>query len=475
MAKTVTKIDAIPVPVKRKKVAAYARVSMESERLQHSLSAQVSYYSELIQSNPEWEYAGVYADSGISGTETEKRSEFNRLMEDCENHLVDIVLTKSISRFARNTVDLLNTVRHLKELGVEVRFEKEGINSMSGDGELMLSILASFAQEESHSISENCKWGIRKMYEQGKPRNCMLYGYRVVNGKLTIKEDEAEVVRHIFQLFLEGDSCYVISQKLEKEGAKSYRGKPFKDAVIMRMIRQEKYTGCTMGQKFYAENHITHKQVKNKGELPMYYMEQTHPAIISYETFQAAQEEFAKRYGVEVKNGIAETASYLHHTETTGKKDPPHRSPQWSEERRKSHHDYFSKRENNDNEYAFSRFITCEGCGCHLWAHRHHYSDGTEDVKWVCNDHRLFSPESDRSCQLRESVLKKQIAEEMGMAEFDENEMHKQLKGISAIKDRVTLHYKDGTIKTFVYVPPKMIRSTKEKADSKMKNERSEE
>ncbi|MCD8329977.1 MAG: recombinase family protein, partial [Lachnospiraceae bacterium] len=159
----ISKIEPIlPAAPKRKKVAAYARVSRDTERLMHSISAQVSYYSGLIQNNPEWEYAGVYADFGITGTNTSKRNEFNRLIADCEAGRIDIVLTKSISRFARNTVDLLETVRHLKDLGIEVRFEKENINSFSEDGELMLSLLASFAQEESRSISENCKWGIRR-------------------------------------------------------------------------------------------------------------------------------------------------------------------------------------------------------------------------------------------------------------------------------------------------------------------------
>ena len=156
-----------PVLPRRKRVAAYARVSMECERLMHSMSAQISYYSELIQKNPEWEYAGVYADNFISGTETKKRQEFQRMISDCEKGLIDIILCKSISRFARNTVDLLETIRHLKDIGVEVRFEKENINSLSGDGELMLTILASFAQEESRSLSENVKWGIRKRFEKG--------------------------------------------------------------------------------------------------------------------------------------------------------------------------------------------------------------------------------------------------------------------------------------------------------------------
>ena len=179
--KTVEKIERkSPARPRRKRVAAYARVSVESARMQHSLSAQISYYSALIQKTPEWEYAGVYADYGISGTGMRDRDEFNRMLADCEAGRIDIILTKSIQRFARNTVDLLNTVRHLKELGIEVRFEKENINSMSGDGELMLSILASFAQEESRSISENSKWGIRKRFQSGEigAANKHILGYR---------------------------------------------------------------------------------------------------------------------------------------------------------------------------------------------------------------------------------------------------------------------------------------------------------
>ena len=174
----ITKLEqSVPEITAKKKVAAYARISMESERMNHSLSAQISYYNGLIQKTPEWEFAGVYADDGISGTGIAKRSEFQRMVADCEAGKIDIVLTKSIQRFARNTVDLLETVRHLKDIGVEVRFEKENISSMSGDGELMLSILASFAQEESRSISENVKWGTRKRFEQGIPNGqFQIYG-----------------------------------------------------------------------------------------------------------------------------------------------------------------------------------------------------------------------------------------------------------------------------------------------------------
>ena len=204
----ISKIEpTVPAIKQLKKVAAYARVSMQSERMMHSLSAQISYYSKLIQKNPDWEYAGVYADDFISGTNTVKRDEFKRMLVDCEEGKIDIILTKSISRFARNTVDLLETVRHLKAKDIEVRFEKENINSMSGDGELMLSILASFAQEESRSISENIRWATKKRFEKGIPNGKFkIFGYRWEDDKLVPVPEEAEIVKRIYQNFLDGKS-----------------------------------------------------------------------------------------------------------------------------------------------------------------------------------------------------------------------------------------------------------------------------
>ena len=201
----ITKLETKKIDLpKLKRVAAYARVSVERGRTLHSYSAQVSYYNDLIQKNPEWEFAGVYADLGISGTGIEKRNDFKRLLQDCEEGKIDIILTKSVSRFARNTVDLLKVVRRLKELGIEVRFEKEGINSLTGDGELMLSILASFAQEETISISNNVKWGIRKKFEKGIPNGGLnIYGYRWKNKKLEVVPEEAEVVKYIYDNYLQ--------------------------------------------------------------------------------------------------------------------------------------------------------------------------------------------------------------------------------------------------------------------------------
>ena len=223
----------------RKRVAAYARVSVDTEQLMHSLSAQVSYYSNLIQGTPEWEYVGVYIDAGITGTDTKPRERFQEMIADCESGKIDIILTKSISRFARNTVDLLATVRHLKELGVEVRFEREHVNTFTSDGEVMLSILASFAEQESISLSQNIKWRVRKNYEQGKPHaHLKLYGYRWEGDERVIEPDEAEVVRFIFAEYLSGKSFREIATELDEKEIRSVRGtEHFSPQTIRKMIR----------------------------------------------------------------------------------------------------------------------------------------------------------------------------------------------------------------------------------------------
>ena len=296
MAK-VTKIEPqIPALPTRKKVAAYARVSMETERLHHSLSSQVSYYSELIQKNPEWEYVGVYADEGITGTIAKKRDEFQRLIADCEAGKIDIVLTKSISRFARNTVDLLKTVRHLKELGISVRFEKENIDSLSGDGEVMLTLLASFAQSESESISNNVKWGTRKRMEQGIPNgHFRVYGYRWEGDQLVIVPEEAAIVKRIYQNFLDGKSRLETEREFAAEGITTREGCRWVDSNIKVVLSNITYTGNMLLQKEYIADPISKKRKKNRGELPQYFIEDTHEAIIDMETFQYVQDEMARR------------------------------------------------------------------------------------------------------------------------------------------------------------------------------------
>lgn len=286
----------VPAIKQLKKVAAYARVSMQSERMMHSLSAQISYYSKLIQKNPDWEYAGVYADDFISGTNTVKRDEFKRMLADCEEGKIDIILTKSISRFARNTVDLLETVRDLKAKGIEVRFEKENISSMSGDGELMLSILASFAQEESRSISENIRWATKKRFEQGIPNGKFrIFGYRWDEDQLVIEPSEAAIVKRIFQNFLDGKSRLETEKEFAAEGITTANGCRWVDSNIKVVLTNITYTGNLLLQKEFIEDPITKRRKKNRGEMPQYFVENTHEPIIDMETFQYVQDEIARR------------------------------------------------------------------------------------------------------------------------------------------------------------------------------------
>ena len=296
MAKTIRKIEAqAPVMTKKKRVAAYARVSMDTERLENSLSAQISYYSALIQKNPCWEYAGVFADNGISGTSTD-RTEFQRLMAECEAGHIDIILTKSISRFARNTLDTLTAVRRLRELGIEVQFEKEHIHTLSDKGELLLTLLASFAQEESRSISENVKWGIRKRMKQGIPNGRFrILGYRWQEDKLVIVPEEATIVRRIYQDFLDGKSRLETERALNAEGIRTLNGCCFQDSSIKTILTNITYTGNLLLQKEYITDPINGKRRKNHGELPQYYVEDTHEAIIDQATFDYVQQEMARR------------------------------------------------------------------------------------------------------------------------------------------------------------------------------------
>ena len=293
--KMIRKLKPAAAMPRLERVAAYCRVSSGKDAMLHSLSAQVSHYSEFIQRRPGWAYAGVYADEALTGTKDD-RPEFQRLLADCREGKIDRVLTKSVSRFARNTVTLLETVRELKELGVAVYFEEQNIDSLSGDGELMLTILASFAQEESKSVSDNCKWRIRKDFSEGKPMNLpLLYGYRREKGRIVIDEEEAEIVRFIFRSCLNGMGKGRITEALREQGVPCRLGGEWQTETVGGILKNEKYTGDALLQKTYIENHLTKRKCLNRGELPQYYAENTHPAIIDHETYERVQALIAER------------------------------------------------------------------------------------------------------------------------------------------------------------------------------------
>ena len=292
--KQIRKITRTKLPKqKRLKVAAYARVSHTN--LLHSLSNQVSYYNDFIGNNPDWEFKGVYVDGAISGRNASKRKEYQRLISDCRKGEIDIILTKSISRFGRNTVELLKTIRELKQLNISVRFEKENIDTLTTDGELLLTLLATLAEEESKTIGENIRWKIKKKFEQGMPHIKQdMYGYRFKETKYEIEPREAEIVKQIYAWYLEGEKPTFIARKLNEQGIKTRKGNQFSRSVIHKILLQEAYTGILILQKTY---HVGHKgrSVENKGERTKYIVENAHEAIISKEMFHKVQEEKSKR------------------------------------------------------------------------------------------------------------------------------------------------------------------------------------
>lgn len=288
--------------MKALRVAAYCRVSTLQEQQETSYEAQVNYYTEKIKSNLNWKLAGIYADDGKSATSTKKRSNFQAMIDDCMAGKIDMVITKSISRFARNTVDSLMNIRKLKEKNIAVFFEKEGINTLEGSGELLITILSSQAQEESRNISENCHWGIVRKFENGKVivNHSKFLGYtKDKEGNLVIVPEEAELVRRIFRLFLEGNSSYGIKRMLEADGILTVTGNTeWHATVIDKMLSNEKYMGDALMQKTYTVDFLTKKKVLNKGIVPKYYIEGNHEAIIPKELFNRVQEEKARRTAI---------------------------------------------------------------------------------------------------------------------------------------------------------------------------------
>ncbi len=397
-----------PVVQERKKVAAYARVSRGTERLIHSVSAQASYYSALIQRNPEWEYAGVYADTGISGTDTSKRGEFLRMLADCEAGKIDIIMTKSVSRFARNTVDLLETVRHLNSLGIEVRFEKEKIHSFSEDGELMLTLLASFAQEESRSISENVKWGVRKRFRSGEigTANKRILGYRYDDElrKYVIIPEEAEAVRRMFRMYLDGVSLREIGERMNKAGIRTTLGNDFGKASVRQLIFNEVYAGDIRRQKSYMADPIAKMKVKNCGELPQYYMADCHEAIIDRETFAKVRVEMERRAGLV------------------------------------------------NPAYPFTGKIKCGICGRNF-TRRKDTAKGKEYASWFCRAKK----EAGMTCASRnysEKKLMEICAGLLGTVRFDEEVFEKSVRLITAMPDgSLEIQYFNGETKLWeIYI-----------------------
>ena len=382
-----------------KRVAAYARVSSGKDAMLHSLSAQVSYYSELIQNHSGWQYAGVYADEALTGTK-DTRDNFQRLLTDCRAGKIDMVITKSISRFARNTVTLLETVRELKSLGVDVYFEEQNLHSISPDGEMMLTILASYAQEESLSASENQKWRIRKNFEAGIPWRGYMYGYRLSDGQYQIVPEEAEVICRIFAEHRDGSGYTAIANRLNEDHIPSPKGLTWSPPVVRKILSNYAYTGNLLLQTTYRENHLTKKLRVNKGELPMYHAEDTHDAIIDLTEFSSVQAEKERR-----------AAHY-----TNGIKAP-------------------------NTVYPFSGMLVCAGCG-----KNYRRKKTAAGPVWICSTFNSKGKAACPSKQIPEPTLMATAAEVLGIDEFDADAFLSRITDVCVENgNRLTFYFADGT------------------------------
>ncbi len=338
---------------KRLRVAAYCRVSTDEDEQINSYKAQIEYYTEKINKNPEWQMAGIFADEGISGTQAKKRPEFLKMIRLCRQGKIDLILTKSFSRFARNTVDSVDYIRELRALGIGVVSEKENMNTLNEDSEMLITILSCFAQAESESISKNVSWGVRQSFKNGKVpiKYSTLLGYKKGENDLPeIIPDEAEIVKEIFRSYLDGMSLKQIADSLNSRGVKTkHKNTTWKPEIVKGILKNEKYSGDAILQKTYVTDCITKKTRKNNGELPMYIVKNHHDPIISRNDFNRVQEEMARR---SAKRNIAEKLTKTEQGKYSAK-------------------------------YALSELLICGECGIHYrrvtWT-----AKGFKEIKWRC-------------------------------------------------------------------------------------------
>lgn len=364
----------------RRRVAAYARVSTDKDEQFTSYEAQIDYYTNYIKGRPDWEFVSVYSDEGKTGCNTSRREGFKRMVDDALDGKIDLIVTKSVSRFARNTVDSLTTIRKLKDKGVEVYFEKENIWTFDGKGELMLTIMSSLAQEESRSISENCAWGQRKRFADGKvsvPFGRFLGYDRGPDGNLVVNEEQAKVVRRIYAEFLRGYTPYAIANHLTADGIPTPGGKTvWGKGVVLSILTNEKYKGDALLQKVFTEDFISKKKVKNTGQVPQYYVEGNHEAIVSAETFDLVQEQIAARKpGANRYSGV----------------------------------------------HLFSGIVYCGDCGSLYGSKVWHATDKYRKVVWQCN--HKYEGAICRSPHMTEAELEAVVVKAMGRLSDDREEI----------------------------------------------------
>lgn len=379
------------------KVAAYCRVSTDRDEQATSYEAQVEHYTDYINKNSDWELAGVYADDGISGTNTKKREEFNRMIEDCMTGKIDMVITKSISRFARNTLDCLKYIRQLKDKGISVYFEKENINTLDAKGEVLLTIMASLAQQESQSLSQNVRLGIQFRYQQGKVQVCAnrFLGYdKDEDGNLVINQEEAKIVKRIYREYLEGASLLDICNSLMADGILTgAHKKKWIPSTVKKILTNEKYIGDALLQKTVTVDFLTKKRVANTGIVPQYYVEGCQEAIISKETFMMVQEEMA------------------------------HRANMYSGKSR--------KRRVYSSKYALSSIVICPNCG-DIYRRISWDNRGKHSIVWRCVNRVEHGPKACNAPTVKEEVLKAAVIKAINETLGQKSEIIARLKKSAA-------------------------------------------
>ena len=379
------------------RVAAYCRVSTDSEEQATSYEGQIEHYTDYIKNNPAWEFAGIFADEGITGTNTKKRVEFNRMIDECMAGNIDMIVTKSISRFARNTLDCLKYIRKLKNKNIPVFFEKESINTMEAKGEMLLTIMASLAQQESQSLSQNVKMGLQYRYQQGQVHvnhNRFLGYTKDADGNLVIDPEQAEIVRRIYREYLEGKSIKKIAIGLEADGILTGAGNPrWHSSTVNKILRNEKYIGDALLQKTYTTDFLSKKRINNNGIVPQYYVEGSHEAIIPKDVFLLVQEELVRRRMV-----------------NTGEK---------------------GKRHCYSCKHCFSQLVVCGECG-EIYRRVHWNNRGCKSVVWRCVSRLENTGHACHSRTVNETLLEQVAIDAINRALCDKDDFLKYLQVIVA-------------------------------------------
>lgn len=381
---------------RRKNVCAYARVSMNDDGMLHSLNNQIQFYKEMILAHPEWNFVGVFHDKPTTGTKDE-RPEFQRMIEKCRNGEIDLVITKTISRFARNTVTTLSYTRELKSRGIDVFFESENLHTLSNEGELFLTLYAAIAQAESLSTSENCKWRIQKKFQEGQMTTCEILGYDFVDGTLVVNKPEAKIIRKIFDLYLQGNGHHLIAKTINAENFVTKNGIEFTPKAVRRILMNEKYVGDLYLQKWYSRDHISKHKTANNGERDAFYVMDHHEGIIDRETWERTQARFKSQR----------------------EKYTPTRC---------------------DTVYPFTHKIKCGICGKY-YRRRTTKTGHTQ----ICGTFLTKGKSACPSRQIPETTLFAITTEVLGLDEFDEKIFDEKIEYITAFNgNKIVFAFKDG-------------------------------